>query len=935
MKFFTNKSIWSKIVIILIFVLLFEFVVTKPTLASVGAEVGENVIEFGGKLMGPLLSLTVSIADAAMGITQLSIMGTEESLYPIDADASIWEVLGKAVIAIGTAIALAVVIVGTGGMTLGPAIAAIATGFAKIAAVSYVGWHIIEMATDSASSTELSKVSASYFTPKTTLPATVYLPAFSISPEEIFQGKILLFNVDFFGNSKEIWAKGEKENGEVISEKKDVYGTDKSEIVKLKNFYYKDDNGKEIITSKQDIASDLQETIARWYVGIRNIVLVGMMIVLLYIGIRMMLSTIASDKAKYKQLLQDWFVGLLLVFFIHYIMAFSVTLVQKLTDIVSTSVDKNTYAVEFPVDKDGKIVEWFGNDEKKGHNMTYMVYDENQNCLGTDDGTDWKGNPDDAAYIVYPTNILGSLRLDMQMCSWGYNYIGYALVYMALVMFTIYFVFTYLRRVLYMAFLTMIAPMVALTYPIDKISDGSAQGFSKWFKEYIFNLLVQPMHLLLYYILITSAFDLAGKNTIYSMVAIGFMIPAEKLLRSLFGFEKAKTPGLLAGPAGAALTMGAMQKLANLGKPKSPKNIGGKSGKDMGDDEGKAPRLQGDVDETAVIAGMGADTSNYSDDIVKDQEALDKMKDQDDAEYERIQQDIDAGKSDDIVKDQEALDEMKEQDNAEYERIQQDIDARKAEQDLARQPNEEEPKRKLKNKPSKKVRAQEMALNGLRRFSRSRIPGAVVRGTGRVAGGVVAGALGAATGIASGSPSQAFTNAIAAGSAGYIGAKNITNGITESWQDTSGIDRKYEQLRQNNEEFDALAEARIIKDSRKDYKQALKRNNFSKEEINKLVNDGTIDKYIKNGVSVEDTVVGEQLRKENPSMSQEDVIATSKYAKRIGDAGKGPDSKEWQEHLAAEFVDKANLKQDKADIAAKQAINKVNKFNKRKKSFIK
>ena len=42
MKFFTNKSIWSKIVIILIFVLLFEFVVTKPTLAS-GAEVGETV----------------------------------------------------------------------------------------------------------------------------------------------------------------------------------------------------------------------------------------------------------------------------------------------------------------------------------------------------------------------------------------------------------------------------------------------------------------------------------------------------------------------------------------------------------------------------------------------------------------------------------------------------------------------------------------------------------------------------------------------------------------------------------------------------------------------------------------------------------------------------------------------------------------------------
>ena len=232
-------------------------------------------------------------------------------------------------------------------------------------------------------------------------------------------------------------------------------------------FYYTDDKGEEITTSKQDIASDLQETLATWYVGIRNIVLVGMMIVLLYIGIRMMLSTIASDKAKYNQLLQDWFVGLLLVFFIHYIMAFSVTLVQKLTDVVSSSVDKNAYAVKFPVDENGKMVKWF-NENK----MTYMVYDENGNCLGNEDGTQ-EVKESEAAYIIYPTNILGKLRLDMQMCSWGPNYIGYAIAYVVLVMFTLYFIFTYLRRVLYMAFLTMIAPMVALTYPIDKINDGT------------------------------------------------------------------------------------------------------------------------------------------------------------------------------------------------------------------------------------------------------------------------------------------------------------------------------------------------------------------------------------------------------------------------------------------------------------------------------
>ena len=38
-----------------------------------------------------------------------------------------------------------------------------------------------------------------------------------------------------------------------------------------------------------------------------------------------------------------------------------------------------------------------------------------------------------------------------------------------------------------MAFLTLIAPLVALTYPIDKMNDGQAQAFNRWMKEYIFN----------------------------------------------------------------------------------------------------------------------------------------------------------------------------------------------------------------------------------------------------------------------------------------------------------------------------------------------------------------------------------------------------------------------------------------------------------------
>jgi hypothetical protein len=61
--------------------------------------------------------------------------------------------------------------------------------------------------------------------------------------------------------------------------------------------------------------------------------------------------------------------------------------------------------------------------------------------------------------------------------------------------------------------------------------------------------------------LISSAFDLAVTNVLYMLVAIGFMMQAEKLLRKMFGFGKAETPGMLSGAAGTAIMMSSIEKL--------------------------------------------------------------------------------------------------------------------------------------------------------------------------------------------------------------------------------------------------------------------------------------------------------------------------------------------------------------------------------------
>lgn len=266
-----------------------------------------------------------------------------------------------------------------------------------------------------------------------------------------------------------------------------------------------------------------------------------------------MLSTVASDKAKYLQMLKDWFIGLCLLFLMHYIMAFSVMIVEKITDVVKTSVDENGYAVVIEADDEIK-------DAMKEINQEETI---------TSSG--------DKDFVVWPTNLMGSLRLQLQMEQYGAEYVGLSICFLMLCLFTLYFTITYLRRVLHLAFLTLIAPMVALTYCIDKLNDGKAQGFDKWFKEYIFNLLIQPMHLLLFYILVTSAFEFASTNVIYSIVAIGFMIPAEKLLRGLFGFEKAQTAPSM-GPAGAMMASTALNHMLNRGKKGGDKGGSGKDG---------------------------------------------------------------------------------------------------------------------------------------------------------------------------------------------------------------------------------------------------------------------------------------------------------------------------------------------------------------------
>lgn len=345
-----------------------------------------------------------------------------------------------------------------------------------------------------------------------------YIPTATYSPEQIFSGNVAGLNVNFFNP-------GEEKNVELI-------------------------NGK---TVDFNSATTLQGTIASWYVALRNLTVVVLLSVLVYVGIRIIISSTASDKAKYKKMLGDWVIALCLVFCLHYIMSFTLTITDSICSAIGGD-GTDTIAIEV---------------EGKG---------------------------------TFTTNLLGAARFKTQYDDFGQK-IAYLIMYLALVIYTVIFTWFYLKRLLMMAFLTMIAPVVALTYPIDKISDGKAQAFDSWLKEYVFNALIQPFHLIIYTVFVGTAMDLASTNIIYTIAALGFILPAEKILRKFFGFDKA---GATLGTLGA-LGLGSMASKLLGGSKGGKKGISGGGTSESSDN--KPPRFENKHDINEIESPNG-DSSN-------------------------------------------------------------------------------------------------------------------------------------------------------------------------------------------------------------------------------------------------------------------------------------------------------------------------------------
>lgn len=360
-----------------------------------------------------------------------------------------------------------------------------------------------------------------------------YLSRLLLTPDAIFQNKILLLDPDFISP---IDATGTKVGGDTSG---DIY-------IALVS---------------------LRQKIQNWYKGIRNLSLVGLMSVLIYVGIRILMVSISEEKAKYKKLLVYWFTAICLIFLLHYIMAFAFYAADQLTLIFSGGVGATSSNEELELPAGSNLIMIDENDARNKYVEALTSIGINNIGAYFDSGT--------GSIKAIPT-IQQYSRLMIN--SYGVGGFAYLMIYIALVGYTVFFFIVYLLRVLKLAFLTMIAPLICLTYPIDKISDGQAQAFNKWLKEFIYNVLIQPFHLLIYTVIVGLALGLAETVPLFAIIAIAAILPIEKLMKEMFGFNKAPGVGAFSGAAAGSMVANTLQKIGSKPGNKNPDSQNGNQG---------------------------------------------------------------------------------------------------------------------------------------------------------------------------------------------------------------------------------------------------------------------------------------------------------------------------------------------------------------------
>ena len=105
--------------------------------------------------------------------------------------------------------------------------------------------------------------------------------------------------------------------------------------------------------------------------------------------------------------------------------------------------------------------------------------------------------------------------------------------YVLLVMVQTGFIITYLKRFYTIGLLTMVSPLITITYVLDKFNDDRSDVLARFFREYTYTLLIMPIHGLMYLIFMFGASDIASVSPLFGVLIVMLLGRAEKTIKGI------------------------------------------------------------------------------------------------------------------------------------------------------------------------------------------------------------------------------------------------------------------------------------------------------------------------------------------------------------------------------------------------------------------
>lgn len=131
-------------------------------------------------------------------------------------------------------------------------------------------------------------------------------------------------------------------------------------------------------------------------------------------------------------------------------------------------------------------------------------------------------------------NNIEIISRNSQYFTGGFNRFTKDVTYLFLIVVYLRFLIVYLKRFFTLAFLTTIAPLVAVTYSIDKLKDDKSQVMSKFYREYFYAYFLRLLHAFMYIIYFSGLGMVASVSPLAGLFLLSLFGRVEKIIKGAF-----------------------------------------------------------------------------------------------------------------------------------------------------------------------------------------------------------------------------------------------------------------------------------------------------------------------------------------------------------------------------------------------------------------